>query len=457
MKNRNLYIIPITIFLIFYLTGSSFYVSLVFPISFFFLNLFVVRLPKTIAFKELTILIFCIQLLVSSYFAFYIEKPDATFMPEGDPEDYFRFAILAVIAFGSGLFAYNKHSIIESSIFDKFKQFDLFEMGKLLVITGYVFNISQILSLSFGYFGALLTSLANIGGIMILFSNNPKLQKIIWFFAGQLFVIFNGLYDGIFFMMLVWGAFTFLFYSFYNRPSLKRRILILAIGLYSLFIIQQIKTEYRKFTAVNATFTIGHLFTFGEIFINGSTKVDSKAGSNTVTRANQGAIVTWIMNYIPNNQPFVEGETIKDAVLASIFPRFMMPNKAESGGRKNFVRFTGRRLIGDTSINISILGEAYANFGVTGGIIFMFFVGLLYNLIFYLFIRFSFKYPFYFFFMPLVFLYAIKSEDDFVTPINQIVKTFYVMMLFHITLYKTFITTHTIRPLKTKGNSSINV
>ena len=86
-----------------------------------------------------------------------------------------------------------------------------------------------------------------------------------------------------------------------------------------------------------------------------------------IDRINQGWIVARIMRYTPNYEPFAGGETIITGIRASLIPRFLDPDKPKAGGRENFTRFTGKLISDNTSMGLSPLGEAYANFGINGG------------------------------------------------------------------------------------------
>ena len=130
-----------------------------------------------------------------------------------------------------------------------------------------------------------------------------------------------------------------------------------------------------------------------------------------------------ILDYTPRVEPFAEGETVKQAILSSIFPRFIYADKATSGGHETFSRFTGHGIGINTSMGLSVVGEAYANYGSTGGAIFMFLLGLFYN--FYLMILFRFidgRHPILFFFIPMMFLLVVKAETDLTSTLNYLVK-----------------------------------
>ena len=73
-------------------------------------------------------------------------------------------------------------------------------------------------------------------------------------------------------------------------------------------------------------------------------------------------------------------------------------------------------------MGISPLGEAYANFGVDGGIAFMAIFGVCFSLVFRLVARYVIKHPDFVFWIPLMFYQGIKAETEMVVVINQLAK-----------------------------------
>lgn len=151
----------------------------------------------------------------------------------------------------------------------------------------------------------------------------------------------------------------------------------------------------------------------------------------TITRINQGWIIARIMNHTPAIEPFAKGETILEGLEATLLPRIIAPNKAKAGGHENFERFTGKELLKGTSMGLSPLGEAYANFGVEGGILFMFFFGLFFNFFLAQIYNFSYRYPTLILWIPLMFLYVVRAESDFVVVMNYLIKSSVIVWLFY--------------------------
>ena len=94
------------------------------------------------------------------------------------------------------------------------------------------------------------------------------------------------------------------------------------------------------------------------------------------------------------------------------------------------LKYTGLMLNEQTSMDIGQVGEAYANFGVTGGILFMFGWGLFLNWVLFFIQKRSVRYPDLIFWVPLMFLQVVKAETSFMTVFNHLTKTALVTWFF---------------------------
>ena len=144
------------------------------------------------------------------------------------------------------------------------------------------------------------------------------------------------------------------------------------------------------------------------------------------------------MQYVPRYEPYAEGETISTAIYASIVPRVLDKEKSTAGGRTNFRRFAGLNISDTTSMCIGILGEAYANYGVNGGILMMLVLGCFLNKALAWFINLG-KFNGYFLLcLPLIFLQVVKSETELVVVLNHLSKACLVVWLFYFILPRAF-------------------
>jgi hypothetical protein len=157
-----------------------------------------------------------------------------------------------------------------------------------------------------------------------------------------------------------------------------------------------------------------------------------------VVRFNQGWIISRIMQQVPAVIPYADGETIIAAVKASILPRALYPDKPIAGGKVNYEKYTGFHLLSNTSMGISLLGEAYINFGVEGAWAFMLVFGLLTSLVIRGLFQLTRKYPTLWLWLPLVLLHFVKAETELLVQLNYLTKSI-VLVLFFVWANRTFL------------------
>jgi hypothetical protein len=87
-------------------------------------------------------------------------------------------------------------------------------------------------------------------------------------------------------------------------------------------------------------------------------------------------------------------------------------------------------------MNIGPFGEGYANFDKAGGVVYLFFYGLFFNLVLSLILKFSEKRPTIVLWVPFLFYFAIGVETDLLTTMGALIKglifTWIVFQLFKI-------------------------
>lgn len=449
MMNHNLtakniagiILIMLLLFLLFgsFLEGTYLGISTIF-ITIFFLILFMYQLGKGIPIKETVLLINAFQILFSTYIAYNYIKPGSVFSMHIEAYKYFSYAIPAILAFGMGL------AMVGLNFdFDKYRtkiyQYNLGAVGKKLIIIGvsaYVFKSFSPRSLNF--LMLLLSYFSYVGGLYIFFAKDAE-KKYIWMTVAFFPLVISALSNAVFHWLLLWGIF-FIMYAFYKlSPSLKKKIIIISAGFLFVFFLDTAKRHYRSIVWEQGKqmSSIEKIFLFTEYFflygVSDDDATDTKSLSARITRANQGAIITWVMDYVPHYEPFAKGETIKEAFESAFLPRILFPGKAKAGGQQKYTRFTGKALQG-TSINIGLAGEAYANYG-KDGVYFMLAMGLLYAFLMRQFLRICKPKPWLLLWFPFVFLVVIKAEDDLVTAINHISKSSILLFAFyHIYLKK---------------------
>jgi len=350
-------------------------------------------------------------------------------------EQYMSYVFPGTLALVVGLYLpFSKERIVGDTQFDDVKRFlvDNPYLGYWLVGAGILFGMASNYmptSLSFLFF--LLSNMQFVGVFLILFSSESTYKWLI--FAGVLgSMALSSVLQGMFHELIMWLLFTFIILAFVIKIKMWLKLSIFTIGIVLLLFIQSIKADYR-----NATWYADSDKSNREIFqeiaterlLNPTKIFHSEALNLAGARLNQGWIISRIMKHIPENQAYFQGETILNGLVAGILPRVLMPNKAKAGGHENFERFTGTPLAEGTSMNLSVIGEVYGNFGYLGGIAFMFVLGCFYNWIMVFVIKLSVKNPSLVLWLPLMFFQVIKAETDFAIVINHLAKSAIVILV----------------------------
>lgn len=405
------------------------------PITVFFLLLFVVKLGEEFPVKEIMVLLTAVQFLYSPFLAYYFYEPDPIYPMEVEPADYFGYAVPGVLLFALGLYVF-KHPAKLHDFPGIIRQYNIELIGRQLIVMGLLADIGiYVVPGSLKFFMLLLSYSKFIGAYYLLFSHYRFKRRWIMLAFSPLLV--QNVAQGMFHELLLWGVFSLMIFFITERVSFFRKAAILLVGFVSIYFLNLIKKEYREATwviGVNYSVT-DKLMIFAESTLNVfqgdiENEEEFEAGEHNLTRLNQGVIVSRVMSHTGRREPFAEGETVEQAIMAALVPRVLNPNKVRSGGRDTYERFTGYGINAGTSISLSLLGEGYANYGY-GGIFFMFFLGLFYSFVLYMVLRFAHREPYLLLWIPFLFLPVIKAEEGFETVLNYLIKALLVLFVIH--------------------------
>ncbi len=282
-----------------------------------------------------------------------------------------------------------------------------------------VFFLVTILG-SFSFFSALAWMLTRTPGWKLRVAI-VMLQLIIAASAG-----------GIFYVVVQWGGFFLLVYGFRSRWR-SRLALALILATVGAVTLQYVKSDYRHYIGTHDASFVERVSALGGMAWNKVMANDDQPNGiifgDVLARFDQGWIVSRIMNVVPRKVPYAEGETIKDAVMFTLLPRVLFPNKPEGASRTLFARFTGLQLNPSTSMGLSIIGEMYANFGDWGGVLGTFAFGSLVGLAYARFAMLARKSAHWWAAAPVVLLAAIEPAWNLEDISNYIVKSALVLFL----------------------------
>lgn len=274
-----------------------------------------------------------------------------------------------------------------------------------------------------------------VGIFYCLYSDIPYKRFILIVVFSVLIV--RSISAGMFGEMVFIGTLTVILVALGNKINFGKKFVILLAGLFGIILLQAVKPAFRKQTWIKS-YQGSQLSVFKDVLLE---KIKNPSGILNdqkmlfimYSRFNQGQIISNVQYSVPLKFGYAHGETIMMSLAASIVPRVIWPDKPEAGGAYNFKRFLGITLKG-WSANISPFGEAWGNFGETGGIIFMFFFGLLFNFFLFYLLRIAVTYPSVILWFPYLFFYAVSIENDVLTMVNSFSKA----AIFTYFMYKAF-------------------
>lgn len=437
LSNKNIGVILVSLALFTYyqvFTGLYFVSALGAALFLFVFIKFLQNLGEKIEVRDLVAFLSVLQWVVGPILAYNLLPYDVLYWMDVSEETYMNFVVSACAAFLIGMnFPLSKNRTIGIVELDRASGYlkENPNVGYIIAGAGIVTSfLSSYVPGSLGFLFFLLGNLQFIGVYMILFGDS-KFKWLI--FAGLMgTVILGSVMRAMFGQLMLWLLFSFLMIAYVVKIPMYGKVLLISIGILLVLLIQSTKDEYRMATWY-ASSTKSNDEIYKELlmdrFSNPSKLFASGPLQNMGARLNQGWIIARIMGHMPQKHPFVKGETIETAIYAGLLPRVLAPNKAKAGGRANFERFTGTPLPEGTSMDISLVGEAYANYGVFGGVVFMFIIGLFYNWVIIRIVKIAKNHPVLVLFMPLLFFQVIKAETDFATIFNYLTKAALIVYL----------------------------
>ncbi len=309
-------------------------------------------------------------------------------------ENYFTMAIPGTLALLAGInfpfkIAYQEHNHYYEKISDYLK--DKQDAGIKLFWIGVVSNlVAPFAPGGLGFFLELSSQLIYIGALYLWFSPMELGKKLPYLVAMFFLPVARALKGGMFGEVVFWGAFMAMLMLLKYQVAFWKKLAIAVFGVVFILFIQSIKYEFRQmtwYTQETSQQTMGYKAdVFQKLWNDRVENPDLLVGpfmlSNALDRTNQGSLIAMAVRYVPEYEPYANGETIFLATAASFIPRFIWPNKPVVGSREKMIRFTGFDNGEHTAMDIGQLGDAYVNFGPWGGALFMFVYGLLFAFIF---------------------------------------------------------------------------
>jgi len=345
---------------------------------------------------------------------------------------YFAYALPAISSFLLGL-----HISAGNYKGEVIDQEGVVRFVKRNPIIPYIFiAVGFVASIVSGFFASevafvfyVLGSFKFIGLFMLVFAEKKLKTGPLILVIGS--IVASSLGDGMFHDLLTWILFVGSVYAVKYKFGNNLKI-ISCVGFVLLAVtIQQLKSGYREARTDGQDIGQG-LETLADTYDaqtqDGHSIYSFASLAPGLVRINQGFIITNIMRTVPDKVPYSNGEEMGQILEAAILPRIIDPNKLQAGDRGVFEKYSGMHLRIGTSMGLSSPGDAYVNFGASGGCVFMFFLGLCYSLVLNHFNKRSITQPVLILFLPIIFYYPIRPDCELQTILGHLVKSTFIIL-----------------------------
>lgn len=399
---------------------------------------FVNTTGKEIAIGPVISMIATAQWLLGPYFAYYHDAITYKYRMYVDEETYFLYVVPSLFLFVVAIRTFSpilsisqlRNYILRTSLLNSRNIYYIFAIGAAtqLATTSLPFSLRFILFLISQF-----TFIASIYMMVLRMRFRWICLGISFFIVGT-----SSLEYSLFHIILLWSTLIASYICAELRISFGKKILFFTISILLVAQLQAAKSEYRLRITQDpgsaGIFTLMDAMVENSLFQNSEFSSTSTNSGELNARLNQGWIISAAMNHVPAVREFENGETIFRAFQDSFLPRFLFEKRAINVS-DGFEKYTGLRVSSDTSFGISVVGEAWVNFGYYG-IIFMGAFGIFYAFILRSTVVIARGFPTVIFWIPLIFLQATKAETETVVVLNHIVKSGVLVAMFYFFAYK---------------------
>ena len=379
-------------------------------------------------------MLMCMQMLIGPVLAYNgIDQYQPDIYQMKIPEaEYFQYIIPAVSLFILGL--HFKAGKLQGEVLD-FKSINLYAnensyIAYIFIGIGFFASVISEVFLTSGvrFIFYLISNFKFIGAFLIIFSTHKlKILPLILVVAS---IISSSLLGGLFHDLLTWLILLGAALAIRYKPSSFFKVIFLVSFILLTIIIQQLKSGYRS--AISSNRKEEGLVTFTETYEQSKSSnelFNLPTLAKSSVRINQGFIITNIMKKVPDRVPFSNGSQLKLILEAAFLPRILAPDKLAAGDQEIFTKYSGIQLSRGTTMALSSVGDAYLNFGILGGSIFMFLLGLLYNVVLKVFYKYSINLPILLLFTTIVFYFPIRPDSEFQTNLGHLVKSCFLIFI----------------------------
>ncbi len=389
---------------------------------------------RFVAFPDLIAAAACLQWLIAPWLS-EIYPPDLPMFRMSIPTaDYLRYALPATVALWVGLHLPASRRLTKTWDMPEVEPLPKLVRRSLdlLIVFGLVADFYvDYAPVQWSFLAYLVSSFRFVGALGWMVTRTPGWQWRVALVLIHLTAVQST--GGLFYLVVHWGGYFLLVYAFMKRWRWQMAV-ALFVSLLGLSLLQTVKPTFRVSLAeqqvsgpleslTRLTGLLWDRLSAGQFY-------DPQANTgDSLVRFNQGWIIARVMTHVPLDQPYARGQTVSDALVFSIIPRFLFPDKKEGTSRALFTQYTGTELMGGTRMGLGIIGEFYANFGLWGGVTATFLYGLLIGWVFLLFADRAQRNPLWWAVASTVLLPSVEPGFNLEDILNHVVKAAVVLMI----------------------------
>ncbi|NDC76351.1 MAG: hypothetical protein EBZ67_00455 [Chitinophagia bacterium] len=307
-------------------------------------------------------------------------------------------------------------------------------IGVFMIFAGVIsFLLTSVLPAAFHYVGVILF-FSSFTGLLYIFYTPNRENKRPLMISFAIFLIVHSIFIAMFTIIIYMGITIASFFLLRTRIAFFKKLGILTCVVFLVIVLQFTKGMYRKIVYESDPANKVELFTtlYVQNLQAGTDLFRPEAFWSVYMRVNQGLIISNVMERFPKIKPFDNGEILLTSIFASFIPRFIWEDKSTADGRFNMTYFAGRTLNKNTSMNVGPIGEAYGSFGPTGGIAFMFLIGMFVRLLYGWVLQIALRIPLVIMWLPVLFFnITFSAETDTMQILNSSIKVSFLMWVIY--------------------------
>ena len=345
------------------------------------------------------------------------------------PEDlYMGLTVSGYLALMGGVYFRQTHLLLDLKNIERNKEVYT-KFGFLFLAIGF---IGWVLSTTHFYFSnlAFLFFLFSVSGLFILeyCRNHFALILGITFIALQLV---SGAQSTMLQNLVLWLAWYVMIIFCRRKMRTWICISLFLFGLVAVCFLQEVKYNYRSEIGMSQRSFNNFFDAFAAGFERNYLKEYTQL--NFWNRFNQGYSISLVYGHIPESRDFLYGQELIPGMVTSFLPRAIFPWKYEAASHERYADLTGIYSPFAT-MSVSVLGDAYSNFGQYGMLIFLLLYGMFLNAILRLIITEAGQNYIPIFLIPLPFYNVMKGEVEFISIFNHLVKLLIIIWVLHLIL-----------------------